>query len=109
VTDALLRLRKDYGSAFLGYLTRRDEKGLRAAYEIGRRAMAKGISILDLVQIHHDVLLNALSSANSEAELQDSGRAAAAFLVEALASFEMTHRGFIEIGPGRDQPQEDRL
>jgi Phosphoserine phosphatase RsbU, N-terminal domain len=100
VTDALVRLRKDYGSAFLGYLTRRDEKTLQTAYEIGRRAMSKGISMLDLVQVHHDVLLITLSSANNEAELQDIGYAAAAFLVEALASFEMTQRGFIaKIGP----------
>jgi hypothetical protein len=96
-----MRLRKDYSSAFLGYLTRRDEKGLRAAYEIGRRAMSKGISLLDLVQVHHDVLLDALSTAKSDTEFQDGARAAAAFLVEALASFEMTQRGFIaKIGPG---------
>jgi hypothetical protein len=96
VADELLRLRKDYRSALLGYLTRRDENGLHVAYDLGRAAMSKGVSMLDLVRIHHDVLLDLLRTVRSTAELEDTGHAAAAFLVEALASFEMTQRGFID-------------
>jgi hypothetical protein len=96
VTDALSRLRQDYASAFLGYLTRRDESGLRGAYELGRRAMSHRVSMLDLVQVHHEMLLDVLGTVRSLEELQDVGRAAATFLVEALASFEMTQRGFME-------------
>jgi hypothetical protein len=107
VTDALSRLRQDYPPAFLVYLGRRDEKGLRAAYELGRRAMTNGISLLDLVQIHHAVLLETLGVVTSAEELQDIGDAAAAFLVEVLASFEMTQRGFIEKAAESKAPQRN--
>jgi hypothetical protein len=96
MTDTLARLRRDYTPAFLVYLSRRDEKALRGAYELGRGAMSNRISLLDLVQVHHAVLLDTLGTAKGAEELQDIGRAAAEFLVEALASFEMTQRGFME-------------
>jgi Phosphoserine phosphatase RsbU, N-terminal domain len=96
MTDAISRLHQDYAPAFLVYLARRDETGLRGAYELGRAAMSNGISLLDLVHVHHVVLLNVLSTARDAEELRDIGRAAAAFLVEALATFEMTQRGFAE-------------
>jgi hypothetical protein len=92
----LQNLRRDYAAAFLGYLTRRDEVGLRAAYELGRRAMSNPIGMLDLVQVHHDVLLEILQTADTTQELQDVGRAASAFLGEALASFQMTQHGYME-------------
>jgi Phosphoserine phosphatase RsbU, N-terminal domain len=97
--DALSALRQNYASAFVGYLSLREETGLRAAYELGRGAMADGISILDLVEIHHEVLLDNLAEVKNVQELTDIGRAGAAFLVEALASFEMTRREFIAKTP----------
>jgi Phosphoserine phosphatase RsbU, N-terminal domain len=92
----LQSLRQDYAAAFLGYLTRRDEVGLRAAYELGRRAMSNPVGMLDLVQVHHDVLLDVLQTSETTQELQDVGRAASAFLAEALASFQMTQHGYME-------------
>jgi hypothetical protein len=53
VTDALARLRLDYRSAFVGYLSRRSETQLNSAYEIGRTAILVGVGLLDLVQIHN--------------------------------------------------------
>jgi len=99
--DPSPRLRQDYAVAFLGYLNRRDETGLRAAYELGRRAMANPVGMLDLVQVHHDVLLDLLASVKTADELHDIGRAAAGFLAEALASFQMTQRGYMEQLPDR--------
>jgi Phosphoserine phosphatase RsbU, N-terminal domain len=94
--DPLARLRRDYAAAFVGYLNRRDESGLRAAYELGRSAMSDPLGLLHLVQIHHEVLLELIGSARTSDEVQDTGRSAAAFLVEALASFQMTQRGYLE-------------
>jgi hypothetical protein len=94
--DALRRLRPDYAAAFLGYLNRRDETGLRAAYELGRRAMSDPVGLLNLVHVHHEVLVDVLRTVRTPDELQDIGDAAAAFLVEALASFQMTQRGYLE-------------
>jgi hypothetical protein len=107
VTDTLSRLRKDYAAAFLGFLTRRDENGLRAAYELGRDALSKRVSMLDLVQVHHDVLLEVLSTVRTPAELQDTGRMASAFLVEAFASFDMTQRGFVDKRRPGARPGQD--
>jgi hypothetical protein len=94
--DAVGRLRHDYAAAFLRYLSRRDETGLRAAYELGRRAVADPVGLLNLVHVHHGVLVDALHGARSPAEVQDIGDAAAAFLTEAVTSFQMTQRGYLE-------------
>jgi hypothetical protein len=104
--DPLRRLRPDYAAAFLGYLNRRDETGLRAAYELGRRAMSDPVGLLNLVPVHHEVLVDVLRTVRTPDELQDIGDAASAFLVEALASFQMTQRGYLEKArdPGTDAP-----
>lgn len=95
-TDSLERLRRDYAPAFLGYLSQRDERGLRTAYELGRRAMRQELSLLDLAQIHHAHLLQVLKTSRTETELDDVAQAASTFFVEVLATFEMTHRAFTE-------------
>jgi hypothetical protein len=92
--DPLRRLRQDYAAAFLGYLARRDESGLRAAYELGRNAVSEPIGLLNLVHIHHEVLVDVLRTARTPEEVQDTGNAAAAFLIDALTSFQMTQRGY---------------
>jgi hypothetical protein len=94
--DGLRRLHQDYAAAFLGYLTRRDETGLRSAYELGRRAVSDPVGLLNLVHVHHEVLMEVLRNARTPEEMRDIGHAAAAFLVEALASFQMTQRGYLE-------------
>jgi Phosphoserine phosphatase RsbU, N-terminal domain len=94
--DGVRRLHQDYAAAFLGFLTGRDENGLRAAYELGRRAVADPVGLLNLVHVHHQVLMRVLHTARTPEERSDIGHAAAAFLVEALTSFQMTQRGFLE-------------
>ena len=91
--DASERFRRDYAPAFLQYLSERGERGRRAAYELGRRAIGERLSILDLARIHHLVLLEVLKTHRTPHELEHIARAASEFLVEALAVFEMTHRG----------------
>ena len=96
MSDALARLRLDYRSAFVGYLSRRGETQLNSAYEIGRTAILAGVGLLDLVQIHNGLALELLRSASDGEERLDVAAASAAFLVEVLASFEMTQRGFLD-------------
>jgi hypothetical protein len=96
--EQLRRLRQDLTPPFLAYLANRDEAGLRAAYELGRRAMEQGVSLLDFVRTHNDVALEVLSTARTADSANDIAQAASVFLVEALASFEMAQRGFMDIG-----------
>ena len=90
--DRIERLRRDYRPAFLAHLMRRDEVGLRAAYELGRRAMADGVGLLDVVQVHHEVFLQTTAEMRHVDELPDLVEPAAAFLLEVLAPFELTRR-----------------
>jgi phosphoserine phosphatase RsbU-like protein len=91
VTDRLPRLRQNYAAAFARYLFNRDEAALAAAYELGRHSLETGVSLLDVVQIHHKVVIEALTGLEGPQEL---AAAAATFLVEVLASFEMARRAF---------------
>jgi Phosphoserine phosphatase RsbU, N-terminal domain len=84
---------RDYRVAFLRYLPRRDEAALHSAYELGRRAVADGVSLLELVRIHHEVLLDVLQDSRPE-EMAEVATGASEFLVEALAVHEMAQRRF---------------
>jgi hypothetical protein len=91
---ALERLRRNYRAAFLRYLPNRNEAALDAGYQIGRSAVADGLTILDLAQVHHDVLREVLHTSSQE-ELDGVTASAADFLVEVLATYEMTRRGYL--------------
>jgi Phosphoserine phosphatase RsbU, N-terminal domain len=97
MTDQLKRLQQNYRARFLRYLSRRDELALWSAYELGREGLSGGVSLLDVVQIHHRVLVDVLRDTGGS-ELQDVAEAATTFLLEVLASFEMTRRGFFAAG-----------
>jgi Phosphoserine phosphatase RsbU, N-terminal domain len=92
--NALERLRRNYRAAFLRYLPNRDEAALDAGYQIGRSAVVDGLTILDLVQVHHDILREVLRTGSPE-ELDGLTATAADFLVEVLATYEMTRRGYL--------------
>ena len=88
------RLLRNYRTAFLRYLPSRDEAALDAGYQIGRSAVTEGLTILDLAQVHHDVLREVLRSTSPE-EADGVVATAADFLVEVLATYEMTRRGYL--------------
>ena len=92
--NALERLRRNYRAAFWRYLPNRDEAALDAGYQIGRSAVVDGLTILDLVQVHHDVLREVLGTGSPE-ELDGLTATAGDFLVEVLATYEMTRRGYL--------------
>jgi Phosphoserine phosphatase RsbU, N-terminal domain len=91
---ALERLRRNYRAAFLRYLPNRDEGALDAGYQIGRSAVVDGLTILDLAHVHHDILREVLRTSSLE-ELDGVTATAADFLVEVLATYEMTRRGYL--------------
>ena len=91
---ALERLHRNYRTAFLRFLPSRDEAALDAGYQIGRSAVTEGLTILDLAQVHHDILRDVLRT-SSQDELDGVVATAADFLVEVLATYEMTRRGYL--------------
>jgi hypothetical protein len=99
VRPALARLRLDYRSALVGYLSRRGETQLNSAYEIGRAAIAARVGLLELVQVHNSVTLDLLRAAG-DGERLETAEAAGVFLVEVLAAAEMAHRGFLDSTSG---------
>jgi Phosphoserine phosphatase RsbU, N-terminal domain len=86
---------QDYRIAFLRYLPRKEETALTAGYALGRQALVGGVSLLDLVQIHHRVLAETLEPAQAE-EHSDVVTAAGAFFAEVVAAYDMAGRGLLD-------------
>lgn len=85
-----------YRESFEAYLRDHDERGLSAAYELGRSAYAQQLSVLDLAAVHQDAMLSALGhNAESEAE-QEVIRAAGDFFLESLSAFDIVQRALQE-------------
>ena len=91
-SDALAR---DYRAAFLRYLPRQAEAAAHSGYELGRSAVADGVSILELARVHHVVFLEVLRDTPGE-DLTRVATAASEFFLEVLATFDMAQRGFHE-------------
>jgi hypothetical protein len=85
-----------YASALGDYLLDRSEASLRVAYELGREAIGRQLSVLDLAIAHQEALLSLLGGASDEAQVKETTRAAGDFFLESLSSFEMVRRGFKE-------------
>jgi hypothetical protein len=99
--DEVGALTLDYRAAFQRYLPRRSEAALTLGYQLGRQALVQGVSLLDLVHVHHLVLAEVLE-ASRERDLHEVTSAAADFLLEVLATFDMAHRSLRDVP--RDTP-----
>ncbi len=88
-------LTHNYRAAFLRYLPRREEAALNAGYQLGRAAVIDRLSILELAQVHHNVLLDVLRETPDEL-LADVATAASEFFLEVIATYDMTQRAFLE-------------
>lgn len=92
----LERFRLDYAPLLLRHLAQRDESGLQAAYQLGRRAMQESVGLLDVVRVHNDLLLEVLTTARDLDEVDAVARAASDLLIDLVASFEVAQRGFMD-------------
>jgi phosphoserine phosphatase RsbU-like protein len=90
---ALQDLRRNYRAAFLRYLPSRDEAALHVGYQLGRAAVADGLSILDLAQVHHEVFLEVLTDTRTD-DLNRVATAASDFFLQVLATYDMAQRAF---------------
>jgi hypothetical protein len=106
----LAEVRRDYRVAFLRFLDHGEESALTTGYELGRRALASGMPLLDLARVHHEVVVEVLAGsdagpgadpgahhganpgAHQGADPVRVAEAASAFLLEVLAPYEMSRR-----------------
>jgi hypothetical protein len=102
VTDPLDRFRLDYAPLFLRHLAQRDESGLQAAYQLGRRAMQESVGLLDVVRVHNDLFVDVLSTVRDLDEVTDLTEAASALLIDLVASFDVAQRGFMDVRRGAE-------
>lgn len=93
----LERLSRDYHAALLGYLFRQEEAPLYTGYQMGRSAVAARISLLELCHVHQESLVAVLQETSAE-DLVDTVRAATDFFLEAIATYDMTHRRSLDDG-----------
>jgi PAS domain S-box-containing protein len=94
--ETLQELTLEYTGALEEYLLRGEETALRHAYELGRRAIAGGVGVLDILSIHNWSLKSLFANpvwGEQPAELADR---ASEFVAESLAAYEMALRGFSE-------------
>src|SRR5258706_6714137 len=83
-----------YRSALSEYAVRSGEAGLGRAYELGRKAMTEGKSLVELVASHHQALQGIGREAGKGKGEGGLLRASADFLTESLSPYEMAQRGF---------------
>ena len=86
-------LERNYRAAFLRYLPGQDEAALHVGYQIGRAAVADGLSILELAHVHHLVFLEVLN----DTPPNDLGRVAATasnFFLQVLATYDIAQRAY---------------
>ncbi|MGE5184164.1 MAG: ATP-binding protein [Acidobacteriota bacterium] len=81
------QLAHEYANALRSCVDGAGEVALAHAYELGRIAAGSGIGVVELAQVHHAALQEVLADRAPPPELDQ-------FFAEALAPFEMTHRGF---------------
>jgi hypothetical protein len=89
--------RTAYGSALGDHLRDPTESSLRVAYELGREAVSRQLSVLDVTVIHQEAVLSALAEISEPTKLPQFLLAAGDFLLESLSSFEMVQRGFRDV------------
>lgn len=94
--DPLDGLVEEYTSVLRNYLAGAGEAALQQAYELGRKALADGLGILDMAAVQHRALVKGFLSARTPQEGARTLKSAKHFFAEFVSPFEMAHRGFRE-------------
>jgi signal transduction histidine kinase len=93
-----MNLRSDfispYAAALRSHMLDAGEAGLHQAYGLGRLALGEGLGVVDLVNLHHQVLSEVMLGLESKD--RDWIKPATEFLAEILSSYEMTLRAYRE-------------
>lgn len=85
----------EFADALKAFLTGAGEESLLAAYEIGRDALAAGISVLDIASEYKNVLISILEE-NRSRDPVELIRAAEPFLFECLSPYHLSQQSALE-------------
>jgi signal transduction histidine kinase len=89
-------LAAEYAQALRDFLGGGGEAALLRAYEIGRRALAERLGVLEMAALHQEAFVAALLELLAPEDSRELADRASAFFAESLAPFEMTRRGIQE-------------
>lgn len=85
-----------YAAALQDYLAGGGEGALQRAYELGRKALADGVGVVDMAVLLHRALLTVRLRGRTPKERAEIIKAMEEFFLECLSPFEMAHRGVQE-------------
>jgi serine phosphatase RsbU (regulator of sigma subunit) len=91
-TSAISDFATRYREALSGHLNGPSEESRSQAYELGRQAVIAGVSLLELAVIHEEALV----SWGRRPSDDPSRTLATGFYLEALSTFDMAQRGYLE-------------
>jgi hypothetical protein len=86
------RFTEEFVTLLSQYFARKDEIALEHAYELGRKAVAAKLTVLDMVAIQQDALVKFLLSMLGSEEIATITKTAADLFSEGLAPFELAQR-----------------
>ncbi|MDW5598494.1 SpoIIE family protein phosphatase [Conexibacter stalactiti] len=86
-----------YRRAFLRYLVSGDEADVTPAYELSREAVGGHLSLLELAEAHRRAVAEGVLPERDAQQRALLAERAADFLRESLATFEIAHRGYLEV------------
>jgi hypothetical protein len=94
VTTPRSRFEADYRDALVAFVSGPDEEGRIQAYDLGRRAVAAEMGLLELTGLHADLLREA--PPGLDLSTPKAAVLATEFLAESLTTFDMAQRGYWE-------------
>lgn len=91
---AQARFEDEYPAFLREYAAGSGEAALGKAYELGRRALAEGKSLVEIASLHHKALQGLIREEKDRELLNSLFQMSGDFLAECLSPYEMAHRGF---------------
>jgi signal transduction histidine kinase len=88
-----------YGQALQDWLQGSREDALHRSYELGRRALAEGRGVIDIIRLHHSESARLVASSLTD-DAEGFVKRGAEVLAECLSAFEMRLRGYEEANAG---------
>jgi hypothetical protein len=91
---------RQYRLALEEYLVQGGERGLQKAYELGKRALAEGLGVADMIALYRQAMVAILDRGMSSEEGAVIFKKSGEFLGECMSPFEMfTARTEMQIAP----------